>query len=52
MNNRRGFTMAELMIAMVLLLIVGDIAYQLLTRTQRVSQAQSERTGMQSNLRV
>jgi prepilin-type N-terminal cleavage/methylation domain-containing protein len=51
MTSRRGFTLVELLIAMVLLLIVTGATFQLLHNTQRVSRAQSERVDMQSNMR-
>lgn len=52
MTSRRGFTLVELLIAMVLLLIVTGATFQLLHNTQRVSRAQSERVDMQSNMRA
>lgn len=52
MRSRRGFTLIELIVALVLLLIVSGAAYQLLLNTQRVSRAQAERVDMQSNMRA
>jgi prepilin-type N-terminal cleavage/methylation domain-containing protein len=51
MPDRRGFTMVELMIALVLTLAVGGVAYEMLLRNNRVSRAQSERIGVQDNVR-
>jgi prepilin-type N-terminal cleavage/methylation domain-containing protein len=52
MRARNGFTIVELLIALVLFLIVSAATFQLLNNTQRVSRAQSERTEMQSNMRA
>ena len=52
MQKRNGFTIVELLIALVLFLIVGSATFQLLHNTQRVSRAQAERTDMQSNMRA
>jgi prepilin-type N-terminal cleavage/methylation domain-containing protein len=51
MRTRRGFTMVELMIGLVLTLAVGGVAYQMLLRNNRVSRAQSEQIGVQDNVR-
>jgi len=51
-SNRRGFTLVELLVAVVLLAIVGSAVYQLLVRTQRFSRAESERADLQSNIRA
>ncbi|HEX4814947.1 MAG TPA: prepilin-type N-terminal cleavage/methylation domain-containing protein [Nonomuraea sp.] len=50
-RTHRGFTMVELMIALVLTLAVGGVAYQMLLRNSRVSRAQSEQIGVQDNVR-
>ena len=52
MRARNGFTIVELLIALVLFLIVSAATFQLLNNTQRVSRAQAERTEMQSNMRA
>jgi prepilin-type N-terminal cleavage/methylation domain-containing protein len=51
MTTRRGFTLVELMIGLILLLAVGAVTYQLLVNTQRVSRSQSQHIGMQDNAR-
>ena len=52
MPNRRGFTMIELMMALVLTLLVGAVTYQLLVNNQRVSRAQNSHVSMQDNVRA
>lgn len=52
MANRRGFTLAEIMIAITLMLIVSGAAFKLLLTTQRLSRSQAERAGLQSNVRM
>lgn len=52
MTTRRGFTMIELMVALVLTTLVGGVTYQLLANNQRVSRAQSSKVGMQDNVRA
>jgi prepilin-type N-terminal cleavage/methylation domain-containing protein len=49
MTTRRGFTLVELLVGLILLLAVGAVTYQLLVNTQRVSRSQSQRIGMQDN---
>jgi len=51
-RNQRGFTLIELLIVMVLLGIVGAALVRSLTSASRVSQAQAQKTDMQSNLRA
>jgi prepilin-type N-terminal cleavage/methylation domain-containing protein len=51
MTDRRGFTMVELMVALVLTLAVGGVTYGLLVTSQRVSRSQTEHVGMQDNVR-
>ena len=52
MRNRHGFTLIELMIALVLLGIVGGVTFQMLINTQRLSTAQAERMSLQSAVRT
>lgn len=49
---RRGFTLVELLIAIVIFGIVSAAIYGLLTRTQRLTRTQAERSTMQANLRT
>ena len=49
MTTRRGFTLVELLIGLILLIAVGAVTYQLLVNTQRVSRSQSQHIGMQDN---
>jgi prepilin-type N-terminal cleavage/methylation domain-containing protein len=51
-TTRRGFTLVELMVALVLMTMVGGVTYQLLLNTQRVSRAQSLHTDLQDNVRI
>jgi len=50
-SSRRGFTLVEIMLAMVIMLVVSAALYQLLVATQRVAGAQAERLGLQANVR-
>jgi prepilin-type N-terminal cleavage/methylation domain-containing protein len=52
MRNHKGFTLIELMIGIIIMLVVSGSIYKLLTTTQRVARAQAERTDLQSNLRA
>jgi prepilin-type N-terminal cleavage/methylation domain-containing protein len=49
MTTRRGFTLVELLIGLILLLAVGAVTYQLLVNTQRVTRSQTQHIGMQDN---
>jgi prepilin-type N-terminal cleavage/methylation domain-containing protein len=49
---RRGFTLVELMIALVLLGIVSAAVYQVLISDQRIYQAQTQRIDLQQNIRA
>lgn len=51
-KSRRGFTLVELLIAMVLLSIIGAVMTRLLINMQRSSRAQSQKVMLQSNLRA
>ncbi|MGE5091370.1 MAG: PilW family protein [Bacillota bacterium] len=52
MTNRRGFTLVELIVALVLLSIVGGVIIKLLASSQRLARHQSERVLLQSNVRT
>lgn len=51
-RTRRGFTLVELLIAIVIFGIVSTAIYGLLVRTQRLSRTQAERSIMQANVRT
>ncbi len=50
--RQRGFTLVELMIALILMTLVGTVIFKLLNSTQRVSTAQTERMILQSSIRT
>jgi prepilin-type N-terminal cleavage/methylation domain-containing protein len=52
MSARRGFTLVELAVALVLGLVVGGLIHRMLFHGQRLARAQSERMAMQENVRV
>lgn len=52
MSSRRGFTLVELMVALVLVVAVGAVTYGLLVQNQRVSRRQAEHAGLQDNVRT
>lgn len=52
MANRRGFTLAEIMIALTMMLIITGAVYRLMLSTQRLSRGQAERVSVQSNIRM
>ncbi len=51
-SPHRGFTLAEIMLALVVTLIVTAATYNLLLQTQRLARAQAERVALQSNIRA
>lgn len=51
-RSRGGFTLAEVVIALVLTLVVAGTLYGLLVSTQRTTRAQARRVELQSNLRA
>jgi prepilin-type N-terminal cleavage/methylation domain-containing protein len=51
-RHRRGFTLVELLVALVLLVIVGGGMYSLLLTVQRVARRQVEISGMHGSLRT
>jgi prepilin-type N-terminal cleavage/methylation domain-containing protein len=52
MTNRRGFTLVELLIALVLLGIVGTALYQLLVSNQRLYEEQTQRVQVNESARA
>lgn len=52
MTNRRGFTLVEMLTALVLLGIVGTALYQLLVNNQRLYQEQTQRVQVNENARA
>jgi prepilin-type N-terminal cleavage/methylation domain-containing protein len=51
MRNRRGFTLVEILVSLVIMLIVSGAIYKMLNSTQRLSRAQAERVSLQSSVR-
>lgn len=52
MTSRRGFTLVELLVSMMLLIVVLGGMYRMLNSSQRITRAQAERVDMQSNMRA
>jgi prepilin-type N-terminal cleavage/methylation domain-containing protein len=52
MSRRRGFTLVELAVALVLGLMVGGLVHQVLVHGQRLARAQAERMALTENVRV
>lgn len=52
MRQHRGFTLVEILIALVIMGLVTGALFQLLTNTQRLSRAQAEQVDLQSNVRA
>ena len=50
--NRRGFTLIELIVALVLMGIISGAIYQLLVTNQRVYRNQTQRADLNANLRT
>jgi prepilin-type N-terminal cleavage/methylation domain-containing protein len=48
----RGFTLAELLVALVLLGVVAGVAYQVMAAGQRVYREQTQRIDLQQNIRA
>jgi prepilin-type N-terminal cleavage/methylation domain-containing protein len=48
----QGYTLVEIMIALVITLVVAGALYDVLRSSQRLSRAQSEQAALQSNLRA
>jgi prepilin-type N-terminal cleavage/methylation domain-containing protein len=51
MRNRRGFTLVEILVSLVIMLIVSGAIYKMLNSSQRLSRAQAERVSLQANIR-
>jgi prepilin-type N-terminal cleavage/methylation domain-containing protein len=51
LRSHRGFTLIEILVALILLGMVSTIIYKMLITTQRVTDAQAERGDLQTNLR-
>lgn len=51
-SGRRGFTLVEAVLALVVTLLVSGAIYSLLLATQRVTRAQTDRIALQSALRA
>src|SRR2546425_2272330 len=51
-RTRRGFTMVELLVALVLLGIVSAALYRVLVNNQRIYTAQTQRIDLQQNIRA
>ena len=52
MRNHKGYTLIEVIVALVILLAVTGSIYKLLVSNQRLSRAQAERVDLQSNVRT
>jgi prepilin-type N-terminal cleavage/methylation domain-containing protein len=52
MSHRRGFTLIEVLLALVIMGVVTGALYRLLNTSQRLSLAQAEQVSLQSNVRT
>jgi prepilin-type N-terminal cleavage/methylation domain-containing protein len=52
MRNHRGFTLIEIMIALLIMVVVSGAIFKLLTTNQRLSRAQAANVDLQSNERA
>jgi prepilin-type N-terminal cleavage/methylation domain-containing protein len=52
MSQRRGFTLVEVLLALVIMGVVSGAIYRLLNTNQRLSLAQAEQVSLQSNVRT
>ena len=52
MRNHRGFTLVELLVVLLIMVIVTGGIYRLLNSTQRLTRAQTEKIDLQSNVRT
>lgn len=51
MRYRRGFTLVEILVSLVVMVIVTGAIYKMLTSNQRLARAQAERVSLQSSVR-
>jgi prepilin-type N-terminal cleavage/methylation domain-containing protein len=51
-SGRRGFTLVEIVIALVIMLLVAGALHNLLVATQRLTLSQSQQVSLQSNVRA
>jgi prepilin-type N-terminal cleavage/methylation domain-containing protein len=51
-STRRGFTLVELVVALVLCLMIGGLVHRMLLHAQRLARAQAEWIAVQENVRV
>jgi prepilin-type N-terminal cleavage/methylation domain-containing protein len=52
MRSRSGFTLVEILVALVIMGVVSGAVFQLLTNSQRLSRFQTEQVSLQSNVRT
>jgi prepilin-type N-terminal cleavage/methylation domain-containing protein len=52
MSQRRGFTLVEVLLALVIMGVVAGAIYRLLNTNQRLALAQAEQVSLQSNVRT
>lgn len=52
MRPRHGFTLVEILVALVIMGVVSGAVFQLLHTSQRLSRAQTEQVSLQSNVRT
>ena len=52
MSQRRGFTLVEVLLALVIMGVVTGALYRLLNTNQRLALAQAEQVSLQSNVRT
>jgi prepilin-type N-terminal cleavage/methylation domain-containing protein len=52
MSQRRGFTLVEVLLALVIMGLVTGAIYRLLVNNQRLAEAQAEQVSLQSNVRT
>jgi prepilin-type N-terminal cleavage/methylation domain-containing protein len=52
MRPRSGFTLVEILVALVIMAVVSGAVYQMLTMSQRLTRAQTEQVSLQSNVRT
>jgi prepilin-type N-terminal cleavage/methylation domain-containing protein len=51
MRPRSGFTLVEILVALVIMGVVAGAVFQLLINSQRLSRFQTEQVSLQSNVR-